>query len=612
MARKQTDTVRAYARLQLLAATLAISPGCAIALACAVLLAWPLGTRAADESTRGAPASDVAAPGEGGGEAAPAEPPPPELVVAEREIRAQIGEIDVEIDQLNAQLRKSKGEDQLVVARQLAKAKLEFLELLGQLVENLLSQEEEGLEAAELRAEVEGWLTPLSTAIVEHIDASETRLAELRSQRGELAAEELPDHQAQIDAESEWALELYQAKLDHVRRMEAVGLDAAMPRADLIRRLETRAEQLAGYVELGVEQLAAAQKRAADKPDDAAVLAELAAAEQRQKSATRTLGAMVKMMDALELDAAEYQQLLITSTGEVTTDIFRAKVAMGLADQWIQRVREWLLDNGPGFVFKLLMFALILAVFRVLSGFTRRIIQRGFASSKVQTSRLLQTMAISLVSNAVMVLGLLIGLSQLGLQLGPLLAGLGIAGFIVGFALQDSLSNFAAGLMILGYRPYDVGDLIETVGVFGRVSHMSLVSTTILTVDNQTLIVPNGKIWGDVIKNVTNQRVRRVDMTFGISYSDDIEHAEKVLESILQDHPGVLDDPEPVVRLHTLNESSVDFVVRPWVKTDDYWDVYWHVTREVKRRFDAEGISIPFPQRDVHFHQTNGTGAEQA
>ena len=131
--------------------------------------------------------------------------------------------------------------------------------------------------------------------------------------------------------------------------------------------------------------------------------------------------------------------------------------------------------------------------------------------------------------------------------------------------------------------------------MFGKVSAMSMVSTTILTIDNQTLVVPNGKIWGDVIKNVTHQKVRRVDMVFGIGYGDDIPHAEKVLMAILQEHPKVLDDPEPMVKLHTLNESSVDFVVRPWCETDDYWEVYWDVTREVKMRFDKEGIGIPFP-----------------
>jgi small conductance mechanosensitive channel len=221
-------------------------------------------------------------------------------------------------------------------------------------------------------------------------------------------------------------------------------------------------------------------------------------------------------------------------------------------------------------------------------------------------------MLVTTVSNLVMLLGLLLALSQLGISLGPLLAGLGIAGFIVGFALQETLGNFAAGIMILLYRPFDVGDLIDVGGVFGKVDKMNLVSTSILTVDNQMIVIPNNKIWGDVIKNVTAQDIRRVDMVFGIGYDDDIPKAESILRDIITSHEKVIEDPEPVVRLHTLNDSSVDFVVRPWVKADDYWDVYWDVTRTVKLRFDEEGVSIPFPQRDVHLYKENmiAEGAE--
>ena len=194
----------------------------------------------------------------------------------------------------------------------------------------------------------------------------------------------------------------------------------------------------------------------------------------------------------------------------------------------------------------------------------------------------------------------------MGISVGPLLAGLGVAGFVIGFALQDTLANFASGLMILLYRPFDVGDIVETGGVFGKVKEMSLVNTTVLTFDNQTLVVPNSKIWGDVIKNVTAQDIRRVDLVFGIGYADDIPKAEGILEEVVRGHEKVLQDPQPVVKLHELGDSSVNFIVRPWVKRDDYWDVYWDVTRQVKLRFDAEGVTIPFPQRDVHLHVQQG------
>ncbi len=160
-------------------------------------------------------------------------------------------------------------------------------------------------------------------------------------------------------------------------------------------------------------------------------------------------------------------------------------------------------------------------------------------------------------------------------------------------------------MMILIYRPYDVGDMVDAGGVFGKVNKMSLVSTTILTIDNQTIVVPNSKIWGDVIKNVTDQAIRRVDMVFGVSYSDDIPKTESVLKKIVDEHDKVLSDPETVIKLHELGNSSVNFIVRPWVNTDDYWDVYWDVTRAVKMRFDEDGISIPFPQTDVHIYNDN-------
>jgi small conductance mechanosensitive channel len=211
-------------------------------------------------------------------------------------------------------------------------------------------------------------------------------------------------------------------------------------------------------------------------------------------------------------------------------------------------------------------------------------------------------MIVSTTRSVILVLGLLVGLSQLGISIGPLLAGLGIAGFIIGFALQDSLSNFASGLMILIYRPFDIGDIVDVNGAFGTVRYMSLVNTTIHTFDNQSVIVPNNQIWQNAIKNLTGQETRRVDMTFGISYGDDVEKAERILSDIVSSGDKVLKEPEPLIHLHELGDSSVNFIVRPWVRTEDYWETYWHITREVKLRFDAEGISIPFPQRDVHLY----------
>ena len=186
--------------------------------------------------------------------------------------------------------------------------------------------------------------------------------------------------------------------------------------------------------------------------------------------------------------------------------------------------------------------------------------------------------------------------------MGPLLAAIGAAGLVIGFALQGTLSNFASGIMIMVYRPFDVGDVISAAGTTGKVIGMNLVTTLVRTFDNQSIFIPNNKVWGDVITNVTANPTRRVDMKFGIGYGDDIERAREVLLEVVTSHEKVLADPAPVVQVGELGDSSVNFIVRPWSRTEDYWEVFWDVTREVKARFDAEGISIPFPQRDLHVH----------
>jgi len=194
-------------------------------------------------------------------------------------------------------------------------------------------------------------------------------------------------------------------------------------------------------------------------------------------------------------------------------------------------------------------------------------------------------------------------LAALEVNISPLLALIGGAAFVVGLALQGTLSNFAQGLIILAYQPFDVGDVIDAGGVSGVVESMNMLSTTIRTFDNKVVIVPNGKIGGDTITNATASDTRRVDLTFGIGYSDDIDKAEAVLTKLVTDHPLVLADPAPVIKLNELADSSVNFVVRPWTKTGDYWTVYWDLIKGVKQAFDREGISIPFPQQDVHMHQ---------
>ncbi|MCL9774971.1 mechanosensitive ion channel family protein [Vibrio methylphosphonaticus] len=323
---------------------------------------------------------------------------------------------------------------------------------------------------------------------------------------------------------------------------------------------------------------------------------------QRLSIETDSLQKLIVLGDDMGLETSEYKRQIFQVTGSITQDILNVKVLLSLVNEWWNAGLTWLADNAPQQLFQLFIFILILMATRMIVKLVRKVVSKAVVTKNFKLSHLMQNFFVSISGNIVWIIGIMVGLSQIGLNLAPVLTGFGIAGVIIGFALQDTLSNFAAGMMLLIYRPFDVGDFVFAGGVDGKVSHMSLVSTTIRTFDNQIIIVPNGKIWGDVIKNVTHERIRRVDMIFGIGYSDDLLKAESVLTDIVTSHPSVLKSPEPIIKVHTLNTSSVDFIVRPWVKTDDYWDVYWDVTKEVKLRFDREGISIPFPQQDVHLH----------
>lgn len=192
-------------------------------------------------------------------------------------------------------------------------------------------------------------------------------------------------------------------------------------------------------------------------------------------------------------------------------------------------------------------------------------------------------------------------LSQLGIDTTSMVALLGAAGLAIGLSLQSSLSNFASGVMLIIFRPFGKGDFVEVAGTAGTVNAISIFTTTLTTPDNKEIIVPNGAVIGNNITNYSAKPTRRVDMVFGISYDDDIRKAKEVLEQILAEDERILAEPAPVVALGALADSSMNFVVRPWVNTADYWAVLWDTTEAVKLRFDEAGISIPYPQMDVHF-----------
>ena len=262
---------------------------------------------------------------------------------------------------------------------------------------------------------------------------------------------------------------------------------------------------------------------------------------------------------------------------------------------------DWLKseDGGVTFAKNVAVVVMSFLVLLFVAGIVRALVRRWIGHVP-KISDLLQAFIVGVVYWLVLAVGLMLVLSGLGVDITPLFALFGGASIIAALAMQDSLSNLASGLMIMIYRPFDVGDYVDVGGVAGTVKSTNIVATTVTTPDNQVIVIPNKNVWGNVITNVTASDTRRVDLVFGIGYDDSIPEALQILDQAVESHPLVLKEPEPTIRVNELADSSVNLICRPWVKTSDYWTVYWDLTRYIKEQFDSKGISIPYPQQDVH------------
>jgi len=250
---------------------------------------------------------------------------------------------------------------------------------------------------------------------------------------------------------------------------------------------------------------------------------------------------------------------------------------------------------------KIIGAILILVLGRIAAGLGRKIVKRALEKSKTEPA--IVSFVGSLTYFLILIFAVLATLAKFGIQTASFVAILGAAGLAIGFALQGSLANFAAGVLILVLRPFRIDDFIMGAGVAGTVKRIQLFTTELATPDNIKVMVPNSKLFGDVIKNISAYDTRRVDLVIGIGYSSDIQKAYDVMMDIITKDSRILSDPPPQIAVSELADSSVNFVVRPWVKKEDYWPVKFDLTRNIKEAFDKNNIEIPFPQQDVHLHE---------
>ena len=246
-----------------------------------------------------------------------------------------------------------------------------------------------------------------------------------------------------------------------------------------------------------------------------------------------------------------------------------------------------------------LIAVLILIIGYLLVALVVRYIRH--AMNKAKMAQLLIEFVSRLAKIMLLIVILLVAVSALGINVGAGLVSISVVfGFVIGFAFQDMLGNLAAGFMIALTKPFKVGDYVDAAGNSGSIQHVGISNTTMLTVDNKKVIIPNSKVWGDAITNYTAMNTRMIDLTVGIGYDDDIGKAMKISSDIINGHEKVLSDPAPLIATNELGDSSVNLIVRPWVKTSDYWPVKRELIKQIKEAYDEADITIPYPQTDVH------------
>ena len=508
-----------------------------------------------------------------------------------------------------------------------------------EITETDLSLKLKPLQRAQLKVEADAWLGLLEAKVKEISTAEiavKDKLREVSSAKAlESALDKVDKAKSKAaepgaaDAEKKQLLEAEQAVKDAVaaarEAVEKVTGNAETTRVTALAEklaAEKAAAKKARQEALGEQEVAEqpAAAAAADSEDDASatetdVTREKIDAEVAKRNRDRDnllaylgdlRGEQTSLIDrtnlaieAFELkggkveEVEEYRQY-VTAVAGIEVDVTDVSATWATITGWLFSE-----EGGLRWVKNISLFIAIVLIAMLLARVVGKAIERVMARSR-QTSQLLGDFLVVTSRRLVLAIGIIIGLAALEVNIGPLLAVIGAAGFVIAFALQDSLGNFASGILIMVFKPFDVGDVVEIGGVLGKVKSMNLLSVLIHTPDNKAVIIPNNNIWSDSITNVTGTDSRRVDLIFGIGYGDDIEKAQGIMEQVVSEHPLVLKDPEAVVRVHELADSSVNFICRPWVKTEDYWDVFWDVTRTVKERFDQNDVSIPFPQQDIH------------
>jgi len=384
---------------------------------------------------------------------------------------------------------------------------------------------------------------------------------------------------------------------------DSLGLDASREWRRLEKTLTSRAENLVGRLQIAVKSRDKLRDRLKDAERAGAENAvassktQLQYAQRRVDGVARSLEETVDLLEERGFEGRQYRQFIIEITGEISEKILDPRVLFGIVSNALKNFWIWIKDNAPAFLIKLLILLGFVLFFRILFRLSWWIV-RVLGLAKL--SRLMRDLVDRMLSSIATIIGLISGLWFLGVNPTHLLAGVGVASVVIGLALQDSLSNLAAGFFILATRPFDVDDVVVSGGVAGTVKEMGLANTTIVTFDNRRLMVPNRKIWGEVIENRSAEAVRRVEIKVRIGYREDLDRALDILRDLLANNERALKKPEPLIFVSELADSWIEIAVRPWTRNEDWWPLVTELPRLVRLRFAEEGIEIPIPRREIN------------
>jgi len=532
-------------------------------------------------------------------------PEPTDLERAEDLLRAMEAELD-SIIVLQSRARKAENEELQLLRVQGSRHLAVIKDIQPELIKLLPGLDPADPRTITLRTGFNEFLNSKFDIYEQALRWWAREIEDLRGRRSDAKPELLGEIESQIGAARARLDDLWKDMFQILQVGDGQGIDTVKIYERFDRHLNNRAGDLLSRLEVAAQSrnnlrdmIRTEEKAKTVDSDISNLRSRLQYSEARVQGVAASLGATVDLLGKRGFETASYRQAIIKNTGEISERVLDPEVVVGLLKDLLGTVGEWFRDNGPTILVKLLIILTSVFMIRFLFRFFWWLLR---LVRLINLTRLMLQLGQSLLNPIATVVGLFIGFWLIGADPTTLLTGAGVAGVIIGFALQDSLSNLAAGFFILATRPFDVDDVIRTGTVVGTVKAMWIANTTVVTFDGRRLLIPNRKIWADIIENHSVEPNRRVDVTVRVGFDEDIDRAIAILHDLVAKEDRLLENPEPNIFVAKWADSWVELEVRPWARNEHWWAMLTDLPRQVALTFADEGIEIPYP----HLAMTDG------